>query len=223
MLDDDDYLPISAMQHFAFCPRQAALIYIERQWEDNLLTMEGRLEHQRVDAGYKEVRRGRRQIGAVAVRSDRLRLQGVIDVLELELIDERGPDNLDVLGLRGLWQIAPVEFKHGEPKEIDCDRVQLCAQAMALEDMLGVPIESASLFYWRIRRREDVTLDEELRCKTEETAAALHRLFSSGKTPPPVYSKRCRSCSLVDLCLPKRLSGGSRYERTLFTLQEPEP
>ncbi len=220
MIDDDDFLPISALQHLVFCPRQCALIYIERQWDENILTAQGRLEHQRVDEGYKEFRRGKRQISSLVVRSERLRLQGVADVLELELIDLKAESNLDVLGLKGEWRIQPVEFKHGEPKQINCDRVQVCAQALCLEEMFGVTIEAASLFYHRIRRREEVVLDDALRQQTEEAAVELHRLFQEGVTPPPVYGRRCRSCSLEDLCMPRSL-GSTHYRQFLITPQEP--
>jgi CRISPR-associated exonuclease Cas4 len=221
---DDDYLPVSALQHLAFCPRQCALIHIECQWQENVLTARGRLEHERVDDGYKEFRRGKCQISALAIRSETLRLQGQLDVLELELIDAAGSNNLSALGVKGTWRAFPVEFKHGEPKENDCDRIQLCAQAICLEEMLNIRIETASLFYQRIRRREDVLLDEPLRVKTAQAAQTLHELFLLGKTPPPVYSKRCKSCSMLEICLPQKMAvGAGRYRRTLFTPQEPLP
>lgn len=224
MIDDDDFLPVSALQHLAFCERQCALIHIECQWQENVLTARGRLEHDRVDDGYKEFRRGKRQISALTIRSETLRLQGQLDVLELELIDANGNDNLNRLDLKGTWRAFPVEFKHGQPKENDCDRIQLCAQAICLEEMLGIRIETASLFYQKIRRREEVPLDKSLRTKTVEATQKLHKLFASGKTPAPVYSKRCKSCSMLDICLPQKMATGtSRYRRMLFTPQEPLP
>ncbi len=224
MMDDDDFLPISALQHLVFCPRQCALNYIEQEWMENLLTARGRLEHERVDTGYKESRRGKRQLSGLAIRSRILQLQGRLDVLELELIDACGADNLSLLGFKGLWRVYPVEFKHGEPKESDCDRIQLCAQALCLEEMFSICIEEASLFYQKIRRREDVQLDDSLRNKTMQTAAELHRLFSSGKTPPPVYSNKCRSCSMIEVCLPKKFGAGKKnYEKLLYTPVEPLP
>jgi len=220
MVNETNYLPISALQHIVYCPRQCALIHIEREWEENVLTARGRLEHERTDSGYKEFRRGKRQISGLYVRSEELALQGRIDVLELELIDPKATDNLSSFGLRGTWRIYPVEFKHGQPKKSDCDRVQLCAQAICLEEMLHVRIDEASLFYQRIRRREDVVLDEKLRDKTVATAKALHELFQSGRTPPPVRDGRCRACSLKSLCLPKKMGKDNRYRRILFEPQE---
>ena len=221
---DDDFLPISSLQHLQFCPRQYALIYIEREWQENVLTARGRLEHERVDQGYKEFRRGRRQLSGLTIRSERLQLQGKLDVLELDLEDASAPDNLAVFGLKGAWRAYPVEFKHGEPKDNDCDRVQLCAQTICLEEMYGLTIETASLFYQRIRRREDVVLDAALREKTERLAKELYELFASGRTPPPEYSKKCRSCSMIDICLPEKMGGGKTYyQHTLFTPQEPLP
>lgn len=219
---DDDYLAVSALQHLAFCPRQCALIHIEREWEENILTARGRLEHERVDDGYREFRRGKKQFSGLSIRSEKLHLQGRIDVLEMELITSEGPDNMQSFGLKGLWRAYPVEFKHGEPKQGDCDRIQLCAQVICLEEMLTIHIDQASLFYQKIRRREDVAIVEALRNKTERYAAELHALFKTGKTPAPIYSPRCKSCSLIDLCLPKKLAQkGGCYRQMLFTPQEP--
>jgi len=222
MSNDDDSLPISALQHFLFCPRQCALIYLERQWEENVLTARGRLEHERVDSGYKEFRRGKRQLSGLYIRSESLQMQGRLDVLELELLNARAPDNLSVLGLKGEWSACPVEFKHGESKQNDCDRVQLCAQVICLEEQLAISIETASLFYQKIRRREEVAMDDALRAKTRQTAGALHELFQAGKTPSPAYSTRCRSCSLFEICLPQKLSkNNARYRTMIFNAQEP--
>ncbi len=221
-MDDDDFLSISGLQHLLFCPRQYALIYIEKEWQENVLTARGRIEHERVDLGYKQCRRGNKQISGLFIHSDRLRLQGKLDVLELDLVDAAAPDNLKQLRLKGEWRVYPVEFKHGEPKINNCDRVQLCAQAICLEEMLSVTIESAFLFYQRIKRREEVRLDPALRDETIGTAETLHELHDSGKTPQPVYSAKCRSCSMIDICLPKRLSvSSSHYRQILFNPQEP--
>jgi len=221
-MDDDDFLTISGLQHLLFCPRQYALIYIEKQWQENVLTARGRIEHERVDLGYKQCRKRNKQISGLLIRSDRLRLQGKLDVLELDLVDAAAPDNLKQFGLKGQWRIYPVEFKHGEPKNNNCDRVQLCAQAICLEEMLSVTIERAFLFYQRVKRRDEVHLDSALRAETIHATEILHELHNSGKTPPPVYSAKCRSCSMIDICLPKRLSiTSSHYRQMLFNPQEP--
>lgn len=214
---EDNFLPISALQHLVFCPRQCALIHIEREWQENVLTAKGRVEHDRLDQGYRELRRGKKLISSVHVSSAELGLTGCIDVLELDLEDSKGPDNLKLFGLKSAWKAYPVEFKHGESKESDCDRVQLCAQALCLEEMFGINITGASLFYRRIRRREDVELTTALREKTVSSARELHELFNSGQTPQPVRDKRCKACSLNDVCMPKKMNRDhERYRRSLF-------
>ena len=219
---EENSVPLSALQHFVFCPRQCALIHIEQEWEENVLTARGRLEHERTDGGYREFRRGKRQISGLYVQSEKLKLHGRIDVLELEGINPAGKDNLPSFQLKGTWRVYPVEFKHGQPKESDCDRVQLCAQVLCLEEMLEIEIPQASLFYQRIRRREDVMIDQELRDRTRNAINDLHVLFQNGKTPAPVNDKRCRSCSLNTVCMPKKMSGKSaRYRQALYEPQEP--
>jgi CRISPR-associated exonuclease Cas4 len=219
---EDNLLPISALQHLLFFERQCALIHLEQQWEENRLTALGRVEHERVDEGYKEFRRGRRQLSALHVRSLELGIYGRLDVLELDLIDKQGPGNASSFGLKGEWAFYPVEFKHGIPKEGDCDRVQLCAQALCLEEMMGVRIAEASLFYQKIKRREEVPLDARLRETAVEAIQRLHRLFAQGITPPPEYLARCKSCSLVELCLPKRLDRKRfhYYRNRLFQVED---
>ena len=220
MTTSQDSLPISALQHMAYCPRQCALIHLERQWEESMHTALGRLEHERVHAGYREFRRGRRQITGLRVVSKTLGLHGQLDVLEMAQTDADAPSNLPGLKLKGHWCLYPVEFKHGQPKTNSCDRIQLCAQALCLEEMLEIHIEQAALFYQRIRRREDVALSAALRDQTRETTHALHKLMDSGVTPPPVNDKRCKACSLKALCMPGALSRNTRYQQRLFTPQE---
>lgn len=178
---ETESIPLSALQHIVYCPRQCALIHIEQEWSENVLTAKGRLEHDRADSGYREFRRGKRQVSGLYVNSE----YGRLDVLELEEVDPRGEANLTSFDLKGSWRIYPVEFKHGQPKENDCDRVQLCAQSMCLEEMLGLEISQASLFYRRIRRREDVILDEKLRARTEKAIQDVHALFEERITPLP--------------------------------------
>ncbi len=187
-----EMLPISALQHQLFCPRQFALIHVERQWAENLHTVEGRLLHDRVDAGGGETRDGVRISRAVALRSDRLGLVGVADVVEFH--DEgRRP--------------VPVEYKRGRPKAHRADEVQLCAQGMALEEMLDREVPRGFLFYGKTRRRQAVELDGALRALVEETAGAARRLLTAGRTPPPVFEKRkCEACSLTEICRPCALA-----------------
>lgn len=190
---EDDLIQLSALQHYAFCPRQCALIHIEQIWQESGRTAEGRILHERVHEEGWESRGDIRIERGVALRSLRLGLIGTADVIEFH----RQPD--------GAWLPFPVEYKRGKPKADDCDKVQLCAQAICLAEMLGVTIPAGALFYGQTRHRLDVVFDEALRCKTEETARRAHELIKSGITPPPAYEKRCESCSLMTECMPKAL------------------
>ncbi|MFZ5764155.1 MAG: CRISPR-associated protein Cas4 [Thermodesulfobacteriota bacterium] len=191
---EDDLLPLSALQHLLFCPRQCALIHIEQVWQENLFTAQGRLLHDRVDQGGRESRGDVRIESGMPLRSLRLGLIGKADVVEFHR-PEHG----------GLWQPFPVEYKRGTAKKENWDKVQLCAQAICLEEMLGLAVPSGALFYGKNRRRQDVFFSDALRRETEETAAQLHALMAAGRTPSPVYTKRCDSCSFYEICLPKAL------------------
>jgi CRISPR-associated exonuclease Cas4 len=170
-----------------------ALIHIEQTWTESVRTAEGRIMHERVHDESRESRGDIRIDYGVSLRSLRLGLIGKADVVEFH----RRPD--------GSWQPFPVEYKRGKPKADDCDKVQLCAQAICLEELLSVAIPVGALFYGQTRHRLDVVFDETLRWETEETARRAHSLIASGWTPPPVYEKRCESCSLMADCLPKTI------------------
>ena len=187
---DDDLIPLSALQHFAFCERQCALIHIEQLWEENRLTAEGRIMHEHVHEAGEESRGDMRIERGVPLRSLKLGLIGKADVVEFHKTEA------------GNWEPYPVEHKRGKPKPEDCDKVQLCAQAMCLEEMLGVEVPSGAIFYGRTRHRLDVEFDEALREETERIAKQAHELIGAGQTPKPVYEKKCKSCSLIDQCLP---------------------
>ena len=193
MYSIDDLLPLSALQHIAFCERQCALIYTEQVWAENRLTVEGKIMHEHVHDESRESRGGIRIDYGVSLRSLRLGLIGKADVVEFHHRQD------------GSWLPFPVEYKRGKPKADDCDKVQLCAQAICLEEMLSASIPVGALFYGETRHRLDVVFDETLRRETEETAHRAHALIASGRTPPPVCEKRCESCSLMADCLPKTL------------------
>jgi CRISPR-associated exonuclease Cas4 len=195
----DDLIFLSALNHYLYCPRRCALIHIEQLWDENLFTAEGRIMHDKVDTANCESRGNVRIEYGVPMRSLRLGLIGKADVVEFHKIDD------------GMWMPFPVEYKRGKPKMDDCDKVQLCAQAICLEEMIGVEIKSGALFYGRTRRREDVVFDERLRRETEDTAKKVHALIESGTTPKPEYSKKCKKCSLYDLCMPKVSRKVSNY------------
>lgn len=201
MFQEDELRPLSALQHLVFCERQCALIHLEQVWVENRYTAEGRLLHDRVDAGGSESRGDLRIARGLPLQSLRLGLAGKADAVELHRVDAEG-DGVKIPGLTGLWRPYPVEYKRGRPKRHQADEVQLCAQALCLEEMLETAIPEGALYYDQRRRREVVAFDEALRTKTEETARRLHELLASGRTPTAVREPKCRDCSLVDVCLP---------------------
>jgi CRISPR-associated exonuclease Cas4 len=215
---ESDLLALSGLQHLAFCERQWGLIHVEQAWSENVLTAEGRVLHERSHEGESELRGGILTARGVRLRSLRLGLAGVADVIEFHRVEKAEdhtegdasparPLSVSLSGRRGLWRPFPVEFKHGRPKAGRCDEVQLCAQALCLEEMLDVEIPAGALFYGQTKRRMDVELDASLRSVTERLAVRMHALFDSGTTPPAAYdSKKCKSCSLLDLCRPEALA-----------------
>ena len=218
MFAEDDLLPISALQHWLFCPRQCALIHLEQAWSENQLTAQGRVLHDNAHEAAPESRGDVRIVRGLRLCNFELGLTGQADVVELRRPGPATPSDQQtgVPGLEGLWTLQPVEYKRGRPKQIDCDRVQLCAQAMCLEEMLHVRIPVGGLFYGQPRRRETVALDEPLRQLTRQAAEQVHQLLRAGRTPPPEYAPKCRSCSLLRTCLPKRTAqadAGRRYLR----------
>lgn len=188
-----DLLPISALQHLIFCERQCALIHVERLWAENRLTVEGRLLHRKAHNDMRPINRpGVRTTRGLELVSHRLGLFGVSDVIEWK--PEHPP--------------FPIEYKRGKPKAHSADRVQLCAQAMCLEEMLGVPdsaIAAGAIFYGKTRRRFDVLFDASLRLLTAQAASRLHEIISSGATPTARREPKCEQCSLLNLCLPDAL------------------
>jgi CRISPR-associated exonuclease Cas4 len=187
---EEALLPISALQHYLYCPRQCALIHVERLWAENAATAEGRILHEKVDAGRPERRKGVQILRSVQLRSFALGIAGVADVVE-KVGDE----------------LTPVEYKRGKPKEHRADEVQLCAQAMCLEEMFGVSIVEGILFYGAVRRRHPVTLDNTLRDLTCQVARNAREMVRASRTPLAVWSaKLCGACSMAELCRPKRLT-----------------
>jgi CRISPR-associated exonuclease Cas4 len=200
--NEDDFLQLSALQHIVFCKRQCALIHIENVWADNALTIQGEHMHEKVhEAGDRTESRGDVRIArGLPLRSLRLGLSGIADVVEFHRMAEGGIHLDDV---RGLWQPFPVEYKRGKPKRDRCDEVQVCAQAMCLEEMLSVNIPEGALFYGVTHHRFDVSFDAVLRGETEHAAMRLHTLIRSGITPPAVREPRCDRCSLMEICMPE--------------------
>lgn len=221
MYTEDDLIPISALQHLVFCARQAALIHIEGLWEENVLTIEGEQLHERAHDQESETTGDTRTVRGLRIRSLRLGLIGVADVVEFRRTDALGKGAV-LNGVPGLWQPYIIEYKHGKPKIDRSDEVQLCAQAMCLEEMLGVSIEESAFFYGKPRRRQAAAIDADLRRETEEVADRAHQLLQSGKTPPPEYGQKCRQCSLIDRCLPKAAGSQKKVQRYVNGLFAPE-
>mgnify|MGYP001617126129 CR=1 FL=1 len=195
---EDDLIQLSSLQHFMYCERQCALIHIEQLWTENLFTAEGRIMHDKADSNKFESRGNVRIDYSVPLRSLRLGLIGKADVVEFHKYGDK-------------WIPFPVEYKRGKPKMDDCDKVQLCAQAICLEEMLNVEIPEGALFYGQTHHRHDVIFDKALRTETEEAAKKVHVLIESGLTPKAEYSKKCKKCSLYEVCLPKMSRKAGNY------------
>ena len=204
---ESDLLPLSALQHLLFCERQCALIHVERVWAENRFTAEGRILHKKAHDGRPETRGGVRITRGLPLRSYEMGLSGKADVVLFEGKKQSG------------WTVTPVEYKRGKPKSNDCDRVQLCAQGLCLEEMLGVEIGRGQLFYGQKRRRFDVEFDDALRETTRRAAGQLHEIVAAGITPPAVREKKCDTCSLLEMCMPAvlgpRKSARRHFEREL--------
>jgi CRISPR-associated exonuclease Cas4 len=200
MTETDDLLALSGIQHFLFCRRQWALIHIEKQWVDNYLTVEGNQLHEKVnDSFFTESRAGTISSRSVPVRSNVLGIIGVCDLVEFS----PSPNGVALPGREGLYQAVPVEYKRGIPKEGNFDEAQLCAQAICLEEMLSTTIESGYLYYARQRRRTAVTFTDELRQTVIKATAEMRQHYRRNYTPKVKPQKHCKSCSLVEICLPK--------------------
>jgi len=204
MYAEDDYIQLSSLQHYVFCPRQCGLIHVHGIWEENRLTAKGRVMHERVDSGEEETRGDVHVTRSLAIYSKKYALSGRADVVEFR--DERG----------GIVPY-PVEYKSGKPKLDLSDSVQLCAQALCLEEMTGSEIRTAAFFYGKTRHRHEVVLDAVIRLETEKVISAVHALIHSRLVPDAEYNKKCRSCSLADQCMPflgrRKISG---YVKELF-------
>ena len=202
-MPDLDPIPISAPQPYLYGPRQCALIHLEQLWAENTQTAQGRMLHERVDAGRTQRRTGVCSVSALTLTHDELGLTGVADVVEFH--ESQGGE-----------QAFPVEYKRGHPKAHRADEVQLCAQALCLDAMRGQAVPGGALFYGQTRRRYEVVFDDTLRALTHSTIAAVRAMWISGVTPIADYqSKRCDACSLLDLCQPRVLKRGRSVQAWL--------
>jgi len=206
MYKDDELLMLSGIQHIAFCERQYALAYIEMQWVENVYTVEGHHLHERVDDPFeKENRPGITILRSLSLVSRKLGLYGIADVVELQKTNAANSMGVEITGIPGKWLLVPVEYKRGKPKPDERDDVQLCAQAVCLEEMYKTEIEKGFLYYGETRHRHEVKFGSNLRKLVEQYSQHMHELFKNGTTPLPVNKPHCRSCSLNEICLPKAL------------------
>ena len=213
--DDADFLMLSGIKHFRFCRRRWALVHIEQRWAENPLTLEGNYMHERVhDEAFTQARGAVLLSRGMRIRSQRLQITGVCDMVEMYR-DENG---VPIQTREGRWRLYPVEYKHGRPDEQGADALQLCAQAMCLEEMFVTDIPEGALYYGKTRHRECVIFSPELRCQVDEAVREMQLLFEKGYTPKAKMSRACKSCSLMEICQPalsKRMSA-SEYVRRAF-------
>ena len=205
-------LMLSGIQHFAFCPRQWALIHLDQQWDDNRLTAEGVILHQHADEpSYRQKCGDAICLRHVNIASKELGLYGYSDIIELHpATDEKNA--ICHPKYPGSWMPYPIEYKHGKPKRDNVDAVQLCAQAMCLEEQYGIEIHEGAIYYGEIRRREIVPFDGELRSEVSAFAHEMHEVYVSGQLPKAEKSSSCKNCSLKDICMPESASGQSATE-----------
>ena len=212
---DEDFLQLSGLQHFKFCRRQWALIHVEKQWAENYRTTDGAIMHENAHDGSFTESRGDLVITRdMRVFSRTLGVSGACDVLEFR----RGETGIPLKGREGLWQPYPVEYKRGKPKEGTEDTLQLCGQAMCLEEMSARPVPEGALFYATSRRRRLVSITADLRTQVEESVVAVRAMLASGILPPPRSDVRCRACSLIDLCQPEALRQDGRQQALIEQL-----
>ena len=217
MFAEDDFFQISALQHYVYCPRQCALIHVEDVWKENVFTVRGDILHEKVDTDTYESRGTIKTVRGLKIHSFRLGISGRCDVVEF--LRQTGPAKRDpaifkwqtmremsVAAVGQSFLIVPVEFKAGKPKDDISDKVQLCAQALCLEEMLNTSVKHGAFFYAKIRRRVQVEIDEDLRKQTEEIISSVREIMINKRTPAADYSAKCRNCSLEPVCLPKAMS-----------------
>ncbi len=223
---EEEILMLSGIQHFAFCKRQWALIHIEQLWAENVRTIEGQFLHKRSDDPFQdETRKGLRNVRAMPLVSYTLGLRGIADVVEFTRVELETAYTTTLKDRQGFWLVCPVEFKRGKPKSDDRDAVQLCAQAICLEEMMSVKIEYGDLYYAQIRHRQRIEIDEQLRNRVYYLSEKMHEMFRGGKTPPAEVGKHCSICSMVEVCNPrltKKYRSVSNYLKTALLDVESE-
>lgn len=218
MFTEDDFIMISALQHYVYCPRQCGLIHVDDVWQENLFTVRGNILHEKVDTDTYETRGTLKTVRGLRIHSFRHGIVGRCDVVEFKETRKRvghsvpkfsGSESFYAETLKrvqGDFDVMPVEFKSGEPKENISDKVQLCAQVFCLEEMLNTKISQGAFFYGKIRRRNVVEIDNELRLQTESIIASVREVVSKKIVPAAEYAPKCRNCSLQSICQPKAMN-----------------
>ena len=215
---EEDWLQLSGLQHFAFCRRQWALIHIENQWAENYRTVDGSLMHENAhDQGFRESRGDVLIVRGLAIHSSQLGVSGQCDVVEFH----RDPDGITLRDREGSWRPYPVEYKRGKPKDGQADELQLCAQAMCLEEMLCCAVQEGALYYGETRRRLTVQFTPDLRGQVRDSFAEMHDLYRKRHTPKVKPSKGCNACSLKDLCVPKLMRTKKVSDYLTGAMEEP--
>lgn len=209
MFTEDDYIQLSALQHYVFCPRQCGLIHVDDVWHENVFTVRGDILHEKVDTDTYETRGTLKTVRGLRVHSQRLGIVGRCDVVEFS----KSKDKADAV------VVLPVEFKSGQPKDDISDKVQLCAQVLCLEEMLNTKIQRGAFFYGKIRRRQVIEIDKQLRSETENIIESVHEIVSKKMVPAAKYSEKCRNCSLDEVCMPKAMNERKlgEYMKALYT------
>lgn len=195
MFTEDQFIQLSSIQHYVFCPRQCALIHVEDVWNDNVYTVRGNILHEKVDTDTYETRGTLKTVRGLKIHSFQYGLAGRCDVVEFYKSKNGSPA-----------EVLPVEFKSGQPKKNISDEVQLCAQALCLEEMLNTSVKRGVFFYGKIRRRVQVEIGTQLRKQTEDIIATVHELVKRKHVPQARYEKKCATCSLLDICQPKAMN-----------------
>lgn len=207
-LPEEHYIPLAALQHYMYCPRQCALIHLDREWQENCHTTMGKIEHERVDSGQHSIVQNVYTARSVRLVCHRLGIQGIADAVEYQFGENR----------QIVRAARPIEYKHGRPKEGNEDAVQLCAQVLCLEEMHQINMSEASIFYHSTRRRITVTIDAELRALTEQCIHKTRQLLQSAQLPPADWKSGCRACSLEAVCLPlKKKISAHAYNNKQFS------
>lgn len=200
--NEQDYLMLSGIQHFVFCKRQWALIHVEQEWAENVLTVEGNALHEKADNPFVREKRGDTIfVRGLPIHSSSLGISGICDMVEFTRDDHGIPLDME----KGLYRVKPIEYKKGRPKKHDADILQLSAQSLCLEEMLGTEIDEAALYYHEIKRREPVFITNEIRQRTKDMIKEMHRYYDRKHTPRVKTGKHCKRCSLRDICMPEML------------------